>query len=45
MFYMTLGSLFLIIFGANIVYEEVFDSDDEPFGHPVKINTTLSKVN
>jgi len=41
---MTLGSLFLITFGANIVYKEVFYTDDELNGHPVKVNTSLSKV-
>lgn len=44
MVYMTLGSLFLIIFGADIVFKEVFYSEEEPIGHPVKVNTSLIKV-
>lgn len=42
---MTLGSLFLITFGADIVFKEVFYKEEEPIGHPVKVNTSLPKVN
>lgn len=44
MMYMTLGSLFIIIFGAEIVFNEVFFKEEDPDGHPVKVNTSLSKV-
>lgn len=44
MVYTTLGSLFLIIFGADIVFKEVLYNEEEPIGHPVKINTSLPKV-
>jgi len=45
MVYTTLGSLFIIIFGADIVFKEVFYREEEPIGHPVKVNTSLPKVN
>ncbi|XP_050421560.1 palmitoyltransferase ZDHHC16 isoform X2 [Adelges cooleyi] len=41
MVYMTLGSLFLITFGADLVFTEVFYKEEHPVGHPVKINTSL----
>lgn len=41
---MTLGSLFVIIFGAEIVFQEVFCREEDPDGHPVKVNTSLPKV-
>lgn len=41
---MTIGSLFLIIFGADIVFKEVFYREEDPVGHPVKVNTSLPKV-
>lgn len=41
---MTLGSLFLITFGADIVLKEIFYREEDPVGHPVKINTSLPKV-
>lgn len=44
MVYMTLGSLFLITFGADIVFTEVFYREEDPVGHPVKVNTSLPKV-
>lgn len=44
MVYMTLGSLFIIIFGADIVFKEVLFKDEDPVGHPVKVNTSLPKV-
>jgi len=44
MAYMTLGSLFLITFGADIVFTEVFYKEEDPVGHPVKVNTSLPKV-
>lgn len=44
MVYMTLGSLFLITFGANIVFTEVLYKEEDPVGHPVKVNTSLPKV-
>jgi len=44
MVYTTLGSLFLITFGADIVFTEVFYKEEEPVGHPIKVNTSLPKV-
>lgn len=44
MVYTTLGSLFLITFGADIVFKEVFYKEEDPVGHPVKVNTSLPKV-
>lgn len=44
MVYMTLGSLFLITFGANIVFTEVLYKEEDPVGHPVKVNTSLPKT-
>lgn len=44
MVYMTLGSLFLITFGADIVFTEVFYKEEDPVGHPVKVNTSLPKA-
>lgn len=44
MFYTTLGSLFIIIFGADIALKEVFFKEEDPVGHPVKVNTSLPKV-
>uniref|UniRef100_A0A2S2NFQ8 Putative palmitoyltransferase ZDHHC16 n=1 Tax=Schizaphis graminum TaxID=13262 RepID=A0A2S2NFQ8_SCHGA len=44
MVYMTLGSLFLITFGADIVFTEVFYKEEDPVGHPVKVNTSLPKT-
>lgn len=45
MVYTTLGSLFLITFGADIVFKEVlFKEEEHPVGHPVKVNTSLPKV-
>lgn len=42
---MTLGSLFLITFGADIVFKEILFKEEHPVGHPVKVNTSLPKVN
>lgn len=44
MVYMTLGSLFLITFGADIVFTEVFYREEDPVGHPIKANTSLQNV-
>lgn len=44
MFYTTLGSLFIITFGADIALKEVFFKEEDPVGHPVKVNTSLPKV-
>lgn len=44
MVYTTLGSLFIITFGADIVIKEVLYREEDPVGHPVKVNTSLPKV-
>ncbi|XP_050546300.1 palmitoyltransferase ZDHHC16 isoform X2 [Daktulosphaira vitifoliae] len=43
MIYMTLGTLFLIVFGADIVFSEIINKEEQPIGHPVKINISLSE--
>lgn len=44
MVYMTLGCLFIIIFGADIVFKEILFKEEDPVGHPVKVNISLPKV-
>ncbi|VVC36246.1 Hypothetical protein CINCED_3A005520 [Cinara cedri] len=44
MVYTTLGSLFLITFGADILFKEVLYREEDPEGYPVKINTSLPKT-